>query len=491
MLINRFLSAVLGCALVMLAGTLTSIPAIRAQTDSDPIRRVNAPDFGREAVAEHTSAIFWLGRVTPTDNYVDMRVGYNQTELVIRANVFDRRIWYSDAPAPNNHTELVKWDALTVYLHTDDNAAILPSTPTTSTYRITVQANWPNQGDKYQALAHGDGAGYIPITATLSSDSLWRGDGPNNDADDRGYIMTIRIPFGSLGRSAPPPYGSTWRMGVQGHDRDDAASTPQYSPTWPEALDPQQVRTWGLLGFGLPQFQAPAATSNQQLTTIRHKLNTASVTDATVGGGTTCADNYDYFAEFGNINHAGAEHANVQNQGDVADWPCFSKFYLTFPLDQLPTDKTLISATLTIFQFGNSGQGIPPPPVSTLIQAIVISETWREVDLTWNTAPLAFENISMARSLPMDPPPAGQAIQSVPVVLDVGQAVSEALRTNRPLQLVLYSADGAQNSGKYFWTADVDDGLAEVRPTLRVNMGTPIDLTPLSLRVYMPIARRD
>ena len=475
----------------MLAGTQTRMPAVRAQTTTDLVRRINAPDFGGDAVAEHASAIFWLGRVTPTDNYVDMRVGYNQTELVIQANVFDRRIWYSDTPTPNNHAELAKWDALTLYLHTNTNAATLPTAPTTSTYRITVQANWPNQGDKFQALARGDGAGYIPITATLSSDSLWRGDGPNNDVDDRGYIITLHIPFGSLGHSAPPQPGDTWRMGVQLHDRDDAAGTPQYSPTWPESLDPQHVRTWGVLGFGLPQFQSPVATSNQQLITIRHKLNNASVTDATVGGGTTCADNFDYFAEFGNINHAGAEHANVQNQGDVADWPCFSKFYLTFPLDPLPIDKALISATLTVFQFGNSGQGVPPPPVSSLIQAIAISETWQEANLTWNTAPLARENISMARSLPMDAPTSRQTLQSVPVVLDVSEAVDEARRSNAPLQLVLYSADGAQNSGKYFWTADVEDGLAEVRPTLQVSMGETTDPATLPMRVYMPVARRD
>jgi len=26
-------------------------------------------------------------------------------------------------------------------------------------------------------------------------------------------------------------------------------------------------------------------------------------------------------------------HVNVQNQSDISDWPCFSKYYVTFPLD--------------------------------------------------------------------------------------------------------------------------------------------------------------
>ena len=475
----------------MLVGGLGWPTSIRAQVTSPPLRRVNAPYFGNDAVAEHASAILWLGRVTPTDNYADIRVGYNQTELVLQANVFDRRIWYSDVPTPNDHAELIKWDALTIYLHATDDNAIAVSAPTTSTFRITVQANWPNQGDKFVAIARGNGVGYTPITATFSSDSIWRGDGPNNDVDDRGYFTTVHLPFSSLGQNAIPVHGSVWRMGVQVHDRDDAAGTPQYSPTWPETLDPQQPNTWGVLGFGLPQYQSPSAVLDQQPIIIRHKLNNAIITDATVGGGTTCADNFDYFVQFGSINHAGEEHANVQNQGDVADWPCFSKFYLAFPLDQLPDDRALVTATLTIYQFGNSGQGVPPPPVSSLIQAITISETWQEATLTWNTAPSALENISMARSLPIPAPVENQPLQNVPLVLDVSKAVDAARRNNTPLRVVLYSADGAQNSGKYFWTSDVADGLAELRPTLTVSMGTPIDTSLLSLRTYMPIVRRD
>ncbi len=493
--VNRYLNLAVGCGVLVLACGLGRPTASHAQTPSPLVRRVNAPYFGSEAVAEHASAIFWLGRVMPTDNYADMRVGYNQTELVVQANVFDRRVWYSDVPAPNDDAALIQWDAVTIYLDTRRDGVAAPAAPTTTTYRITVQANWPDQGSNYMSVARGTGVGYAPISATLNSDSIWRGDGPNNDVDDRGYFITLHLPFASLGQSAAPAQGNIWRMGVQVHDRDDAAGTPQYSPTWPETLNPQHPDTWGVLGFGLSPMQSPMQSPilvvDQRPIMIRHKLNGATVTDATVGGGTTCADNFDYFAQFGSINRAGEQYANVQNQGDVADWPCFSKFYLTFPLDQIPADKTLVTATLTVYQFGNSGQGVPPPPVSSLIQAMIISETWQEADLTWNTAPLALENISMARALPMAAPTGGQPLQSVPLVLDISQAIEAARRNNAPLRVVLYSADGAQNSGKYFWTSDVDDGLAELRPTLNLVVGTSLNLANLSMRLYLPIARRD
>ena len=29
---------------------------------------------------------------------------------------------------------------------------------------------------------------------------------------------------------------------------------------------------------------------------------------------------------------------NIQNQGNVADWPCFSKVYIAFPLNQQGED---------------------------------------------------------------------------------------------------------------------------------------------------------
>ncbi|MCX8063535.1 MAG: hypothetical protein N3D16_13220, partial [Anaerolineales bacterium] len=45
---------------------------------------------------------------------------------------------------------------------------------------------------------------------------------------------------------------------------------------------------------------------------------------------------------------------SVQNQADIADWPCFAKYYLTFPLSSLPAGRTVVSAKLILSQMGNA-----------------------------------------------------------------------------------------------------------------------------------------
>src|SRR4029078_5885302 len=77
----------------------------------------------------------------------------------------------------------------------------------------------------------------------------------------------------------------------------------------------------------------------------------AVVPDAMVGGGSTCGGG-DYFNVWGRTNQNASTTLVVQKQNDVADWPCFSKIYLDFPLSALPANKVVVSATLTLHQFG-------------------------------------------------------------------------------------------------------------------------------------------
>jgi hypothetical protein len=160
----------------------------------------------------------------------------------------------------------------------------------------------------------------------------------------------------------------------------------------------------------------------------------------------------------------------------MADWPCFSKFYITFPLDQLPSGAQVVSASLVLHQMGGSGtasNGQPPP--STLVQVMVEDEPWSPSALTWNSAPLASENVARAW---VDPvvgcgAPSGIAWPCVPRTWDVSRAVAEAHAAGHPLRLVLYSADSDYSTGKYFTTADTGDWNASGRPTLVVQVAAP------------------
>jgi hypothetical protein len=271
------------------------------------------------------------------------------------------------------------------------------------------------------------------------------------------------------------------------HDRDDADGTPIADQVWPETMEPQQPATWGQLAFGIPAYRPPPAIPAGTVT-VRQGLEGAPVVDADAGGSSVCGypAASDYFLDWGALNYAGKEFLNIQSQSDVADWPCFSKYYVTFPLDALPAEKVIISATLTLHLWGGAGEGWGPEPQSSLIQVLTVGQDWDESTLNWNNAPLAEENVSAARVDPVDEytgPP------GIPSDWDVSRAVAEAYASGTPLRLVLYEADSAYHSGKCFCSSDVSDWNAEGCPALAITWGHAIAYSiylPLTLKGALP-----
>jgi hypothetical protein len=250
---------------------------------------------------------------------------------------------------------------------------------------------------------------------------------------------------------------------------------------WPETADVDAPATWGQLAFGVQPYDQPHALP-QGTTTVRHGLEGAAVIDADVGGSSVCgaAARPEYFPVWGTLNYAGKGFLNIQNQGDVSDWPCFSKYYVTFPLDRIPVNTTIVSATLTLYLWGGAGDGWDPGPQPSFIQVLAVDANWDEATITWNNAPLARENISGTWVQPVDTYPGRPGI---PYHWDVSRAVAEAYASGNPLYLAMYESDWAYQSGKYFDTCDTDEWGAKGRPTLRVTWGTPIE-TPYS--IYVP-----
>jgi len=454
-------------------------PNSRSLTQGDGVRRVNAP----YDVPGEEAAILWFGRVTPTANSVDARVCYKADHLFVRLAAFDRRLWYDRSPSPN---DLTAWDATTLYLDLDGNVG---HTPDTNTYRFDAQLSWWEPRDNYQAAYVGHAGGWLMTTMPFTTTPGWRsvGSHPNDDLDDRGWALKYLIPYQSLGLSGPPAPGTVWGLALALHDRDDATGTPIADQVWPETMQPLQPATWGQLAFGMPTYDPPPAVPGATVT-IRHGLNGATVVDGAVGGGSTCGGGLNYWTEWGEANYAGLEQFNIQNLWDIGDWPCFSRYYVTFPLDALPTGKTIISATLTLRQWGNAGQGYTPGPQPSLIQVLTIDQAWDEHTLTWNNAPLALENVSTTWAYPLDPP----GWPGVPREWDVSRAVAEAYAAGAPLRLALYEADGPYHSGKYFYASDTGAWNAEGRPTLTVTWGHAVaDLTktatPSASRQGQPI----
>lgn len=425
-----------------------------------PAPRVNVPWFdGNVGFTE--SAIFWFGRVTPSENYADVRIGYNNSELKIHVAIFDRLTWYDGTPSV---ADLTNWDAVTLLLKLNGNRG---GAPDANSYRFVGQLRWWEDPLAYQAAYQGNGSGWSISGAPFTTQAGWVSyNTPGDMQDDRGWLINFRIPFTSLGLSAPPPQGTLWGLGVILHDRDNEAGPPLAVKTWPISLNQDQPRSWGQLVFGLPEYSPPAVIPGGSLT-IRQGLNGALVKDAHVGGHTVCGEQYnpDFFNGWGDANFAGYTQVNIQNQANLADWPCFSKYYVTFPLNGIPAGKQILSAILTLYQFGNS---YPQEANSSLIQVLTVKEDWNENTITWNNAPYAWENVSRSWvGVLMQYP----GLPGVPRQWDVTRAVAEAYQQGVPLRLALYSADGPMHSGKYFFSSDMDDYAQSSRPSLTVTWG--------------------
>jgi hypothetical protein len=446
---------------------------IGQRVEGQNTRRVNAP----YDVPGEEAAILWFGRVTPTENSADARVLYQDSYLYVRVAMFDRRLWYDTSPTPG---ELTAWDAVSLYLDKDGNVGNVPDE---NAYRFDAQLVWWEPRDDYQVAFQGDGSGWVTATLPFTTTSGWRGTVPNNEEDDRGWALTFNIPYESLSLDGPPLQGEAWGMALVVHDRDDAAGTLIADQVWPETADPLQPATWGQLVFGLPIYDPLPAIPGETVT-IRQGLDGATVVDADVGGSSVCGGSAapDYFSTWGKLNYAGKTFANIQNLGDIGDWPCFSRYYVTFPLAAIPSHKVILSATLTLYQFGNAGEGEDPGPQPSLIQVLTVGEDWDESTITWNNAPLAQENTSAAWAYPLDPVPDWPG---VPREWDVSVAVAQAYAAGVPARLALYEADWPYHSGKYFVTSDTDEWGQAARPTLRVAWGNAVgdlkkSVTPMS-----------
>jgi hypothetical protein len=441
------------------------------------LRRVNAPYVaGENTPPIPRRAIFWFGQVTPTSNYADGRVAYNDRALYVTFHIFDQDLWHDTTPAAG---DLTSWDAVSLYLDLAGNGGTLPRS---SSYRFVIQLHNQQDSAAYQSTARGDGSGWIQSPIPFTAGALWRGGGLNDNTGDRGWGAVFEIPFSSLGLAGPPAEGARWSLAAVVHDRDDAAGTPRPLSRWPEASTDLAPATWGELHFGMPAFVSPPVAP-RGVTTIRHGLNGAVVEDAHVGGHANCGEpvNPQFFSAWGDLNYAGYEQINIQNQWDVADWPCFSKFYVTFPLASLPPGSTILRANLTLHQFGNANPAGAQP---SLIQVLAVGGDWDEATISWNNAPLAVENVDTTLVQPI---PGGFAEwPGVPYQWDVSRAVVQAGASGQPLRLVLYSADGAYHSGKYFSSSDVPDWNQVARPTLTITWGLE-GVDELDQHVLLPL----
>jgi len=451
----------LGAMSCFLIGSWAGLETTTAAPDKVE-RRVNIPYLGaRPPVEFFEPAVFWFGQVTPTINNADVRLWYYDNYIKIVVHIIDRRLWYDRNPSPATMEE---WDTVTLLLNQDGNHG---SFPAPSAYRFVAQLKWGEDED-YKIAYRGNGSAWAETPIPFTAESEWRGGGPNdNDRDDKGWQATFVIPFASLGLPNKPAKGTKWGLSVVVHDRDDAGGSPVIADQiWPESADSKAPATWGVMNFGIPGYSRPAALPKGSAT-IRQGLNGVNVLDGHVGGHTTCGQDLDHWTEWGEKNYAGYTQVNIQNQWDISDYPCFSKYFVTFPLDAVPAGKTILDASLSMYMFGNAGGGEWGMPPDSFIQVATIAKDWDEQTLNWNNAPRALENYGGTWVQPGQIAPGPRWYS-----WDVSRPVAEAYQKGEPLRLALYSADGERHSGKYFRASD---GGVPRSPTLQVIWGVPCD----------------
>ncbi len=406
--------------------------------------------------------VFWFGEVRGVENYTDVRIAYNSSELYLRLQVFDRGCFYDQNPPLDEPT---RWDGAAVFLNLSGN---IGNTPSLNSYQFLVQfdrdMNWNPPWEITKFSYQGNGYSWVEanLPFSMNSSNQYISDQKTNC---RGWIASLRIPFTSMGLSSAPSYGTIWGMAIANYDRDDDAGTYITPKVWPKNVNVNSPVTWGKLSFGLPP-TTPTQVGN--ITLIRQGMNNAFVPDASVGGYAVCGgDPENYWTLWGDTNEGfynpERSNYNIQNQANISDWPCFSKVYISFPLDQVPLGKQILSATMTLHVFGNAGSAGNEP--ASLIHVYTVDESWTDTTITWNNAPYIDRYISNTW---VPSPPDEDYFPGTPHNWDVTSAVIEAYQKGIPVNLVLYSSDNFFHSGKYFVSSNTGDWNAEGRPILKI-----------------------
>lgn len=447
----------------------TGVASSRQAAASEARRRVYAPNFPAE-IEWAEAGLFWFGRVGshggPGQNSTDVRVAYNDDELVIYVNIEDYYIWYNRDATPTS--DLTQYDAVAVYV---DTAHDLATSPQQDDYFFFSGLCLYGCGDgsNHRREARGTGGGWDFAWQGAWTDGTWaswfQGQGYNDDLWDYGWWSYIHIPWTALGLSGPPTQGTLWGLGVFLYDRDGQPPGGSVAPErWPETFSADNPSTWGELAFGLATY-TPQPALPQGTTVIRRGLGDSVVEDAWVGGGGNCTGGHEGDPE--HDNYGGHSDLYVENQSLIADFPCFSKSFLRFDLADIPPGKTIISATLTLHHWGNASGDLAQP---SMIWLLVVDGDWEEYTLTWNNAPLALENLTTTS---VDVLTSFPGWPGVPYEWDATQAVAEAYAAGEPLNVAFYTANTNFNSSKYFKSSET--GVNEVaRPTLTVVWGEPL-----------------
>ncbi|HET6454112.1 MAG TPA: DNRLRE domain-containing protein [Armatimonadota bacterium] len=301
--------------------------------------------------------------------------------------------WFGNGggrPGTRNHTEvLATYDNTALYIafmNIDRSTRVYPQGTTTDLTLVDSNAIWIQtpDGRRFYFLATVDDR--YPAQPKRASGEFPSFDGKTNKLagwENKGWFagnlsiqQTIRIPWSTMGVSAPAP-GSRWRVNFLNYNQTSTivgASTVNIQKWTPgNETQPDQ---WGYLAFDEAPPPPPSATSPEAVLTLRPA--TGSGAEVTLSPG-----------NYADSTNRWANEAVTQsnwNDWDPVDYTI--KEFLQYDLSLVPKDRQIISATLSNYCRGNYNSGA----LDLYVHVMRLAGTYDPSTVTMATSPLPVEN---------------------------------------------------------------------------------------------------
>lgn len=519
---------VIASSLGLAAATLLTPSPLRAAE----CRVLNLPRFDAKPMAERSwpgdhghdlgrAGVTWMGRFDRNANYAELRASYDAEGLALSLNVADLFVWWVLGDGVQWNGQLLgdptAWDAIEIAI---DPAPRDDGQPSDDALRVLVAAypyndpvqfpdsalphlatrTWIAGADGWTAIDDAVAAGRPWYHAHGSSWNADPGPSDNTTEFDNGSTWDLFVPWTALGSELEPDSGAVLKLAVRVHDLDDprdgdttmdpppsqrgsSQTGPGESHAWPAWVELDDTGTWGTLVMHQAPYQPPAVVEEHE--TVLDP-DSVPVRDVTVGGHAFIEQRWldgggapqDYAWETCMDTRFGAAHdLFVHPEARPIHLCFFSRTLLSWDLvAAIPAGEVVTGAELRMFHFGGDTDEDPGDPSfevqTSRIQAHRLEGAWTDLPLeqgvTWNTAPVAAENVGYGEVTPEIP--AGSNGKTVS--FDLTPMVARAVARGEPLSLALYGADWTANTGKYFVSSEGGWQPSD-RPTLIVRHGPP------------------
>jgi hypothetical protein len=518
------------CVLLLLASggaaaqecRVINVPAMQPRDEAD---RTWIGD--RHGHHRARAGVAWLGAFGLNANYAEIRAIMDAEGLDLHVMVSDLFVWWIMQDGIQWGGEVAaepsEWDALEIAI---DPAGLGPdpggTMPTAGALRMLV-ANYPyNDPVEYPETAvphrctrtwEGEEGSWSSVDDPGVEGRIWyhahgsswnEDPGPSNNTTtfDNGTTYHLFVPWTSLGLEAAPPSGGSMRMMVTVHDVDDprdadasldpppsergsAGVGPLPDRSWPEGADPEDASTWGTIILHQAPYEAVEVISTEEVTV--YPADVGEMRDVTVGGHsfieerwTEGGGNPGDYAWDSCMDTRFGERADlfIHPEGGPTHMCFFARTLMYWDLGGVVPDGHVVTrATLVLHHFGGDANEDPGTPgfdvLTSPVQVHRLEGGWVDEPLaecvTWNTAPLAAENVGYGEVTPI---PSHEERRDV--TFDVTPLVARAVIRAEPLNIALYGADTTANTGKYFVSAE--GGWEDANhPHLVISHGEPVD----------------